>query len=339
MHLLNYFIVFIIFLGKFSFVNASVLEKVKERGYLKCGISEPLVGFADVDDNNEWFGFDVDICRSVATSIFGDPNKVEFTTTTNRSRFPMLASEEIDLLSRVTTWTFSRDVNLSFEFAGVNFYDGLAFMTKSSLNISSTKELDGASICIVPESSTAFYVNQFFFNNNINYNSVDVELDDEAYENFISGRCDVYVNFITSLANKRLMTSNSNQFVIHPELISKEPLGVVVRHGDSHWKDIVFWSLNVMIIAEELGLNSKNVDNFYVDDLENDEISRMLGLVGAYGDMIELEEEWAFNIIKYIGNYQEIYDKNLGSKSPLNIPRGLNNLYNNGGLLYSPPFK
>jgi general L-amino acid transport system substrate-binding protein len=318
-------------------IKASVLDEVKERGYLICGVSEPRIGFANIDDDKNWIGFDVDMCRAVATAIFADPSKVEFIPTTNRSRFPILAGEEVDMLSRITTWTFSRDVNLGFEFTGINFYDGQGFMVKSSLEVSSAKELDGASVCIILGETSSFNIDVFFNKNEIKYTPVPLELDDEAFENFISGRCDVYSDYITELANKRISLPNSSDFKILPEIISKEPLGPLVRQGDDQWRDVVSWSLKVMIIAEELNITSKNIDNHL--ESNNNEILRLLGIVGAYGDMIELNEKWAYNIIKQVGNYKEVFNRHLGSKTLLNLDRGLNKLYTEGGLLFAPPFR
>lgn len=326
-----------IFLVYVPSLKASVLDEVKDRGYLICGVSEPRIGFANIDSNNNWIGFDVDMCRAVATAIFADPSKVEFIPTTSRSRFPILAGEEVDMLSRITTWTYSRDVNLGFEFTGINFFDGQGFMIKSSLEVSTAKELDGATICIIPGNTFSFNIDKFFNKNNIQYKPIPLELDDEAFESFISGRCDVYSNYITELANKRISLPNSNNFTILPEIISKEPLGPLVRHGDDQWRDVVSWSLKVMIIAEELNITSKNIDNFL--ESNNNEILRLLGIVGAYGDMIELDEKWAYNIIKFVGNYKEVFNRNLGLKTLLNLDRGLNKLYTEGGLLFSPPFR
>jgi len=337
MYFLKFLFIFFVFLFHFFPINAFVLDEVKERGYLKCGVSEPFVGFANVDNEGNWSGFDVDVCRAIASAIFSDPNKVEYIPTTSRSRFPILAGGDVDLLSRVTTWTFSRDVNLGFEFTGINFFDGQGFMVNSSLDVVSAKELDGASICIITGTSFQFNIDVFFKQNNINYTPVIVEFNDEAFENFLSGRCDVYSDYITNLANKRITLPDSNKYNILPELISKEPLGPLVRHGDDQWRDVVSWSLKVMIIAEELNINSQNIDDF--TESENKEILRLLGLLGPYGTMIELDDLWAYQIIKLVGNYEESFNRNLGSESLLNLNRGFNKLYNNGGLLYVPPFR
>ena len=337
MSIYRFFVFFIFFIFYFNFSYAAVLDEIKERGYLICGVSEPRIGFANIDDESNWIGFDVDLCRAVATAIFGDPLKVEFIATTSRSRFPMLAGGELDLLSRITTWTFSRDVNLSFEFTGINFFDGQGFMVNSSLGIDSAFQLDGSTICTIEGSVSDFNVNNFFKKNNMNYKILPVEYNDEALENFLVERCDVYTDYVTELAYLRTTLQNPSNYNILPEIISKEPLSMVIRHGDDQWRDVVTWSFNVLILAEELEINSQNIDQY--ENTENDEILRILGLVGSYGDMIELDEKWAYNIIKLVGNYKEIFERNLGKNTILNLNRGLNKLYSEGGLLYSPPFR
>lgn len=337
MNILSKLLTLIVFFQFFP-LNASVLDDVKNRGYLICGVSEPRSGFVNIDDNNNWIGFDIDMCRAVAAAIFGDSSKVEFIFTTSRSRFPILAGGEVDMLSRMTTWTFSRDVNLGFEFTGINFFDGQGFLIHSSLGISSAKELDGVSICVIQGTTSAFNIDIFFKKNNINYVPIYVEFDDEAFENFLLDRCNVYSNYITELANNKISLPNSNDYTILPELISKEPLGPLVRHGDDQWRDVVSWSLKIMIIAEELNISSLNIDTYLESD-SNNEILRLLGFVGSYGDMIELDEKWAYNIIKQVGNYKEVFNRHLGPETLLNLSRGLNNLYTEGGLLYAPPYR
>ena len=237
----------------------------------------------------------------------------------------------------MTTWSFSRDVNLEFEFIGINFYDGQAFMVQSDLNINSAFDLNGASICIVEGSTFANNINNFFKKNDLLFTPIAVEFDDEAFENFISNRCDVYSDYLTELAIKRATLPNSRNYTILSELISKEPLSPLVRHDDDQWRDVVSWTLNVLILAEELGINSENIDEY--NETDNNEILRFLGKVGSYGDMIELDENWVYNIIKQVGNYGEIFDRNLGPNTLINIKRGLNNIYTNGGLLYAPPYR
>ena len=327
---------FTIFILAFS-LNAKTLDYVKDRGYLICGISENLVGFAAPNNKGEWVGFDVDICRAVATAVFGDSKKVEFLTTTSKSRFPLLASGEIDLLARNTTWTFSRDTNLGFEYAGINFYDGQGFMVLKSLGIKKIKDLEGATICIESGSAKEFNLVNYFANNNISFTKLLVEIDEDALENYLAARCDAYTNLITELAILRTILPYSSKHIILPEIISKEPLGPLVRHGDNEWGDIVRWSLNTLIIAEELGITSDNVDNYL--DSNNHEILRLLGIEGNFGDMIELDYNWAYNIIKQVGNYGTVFDRNIGPNTVLGLKRGLNSLWTEGGILYAPPFR
>ena len=328
-----FFLIFIITLD----LNAKTLDYVKERGYLICGISENLIGFSNFNDRGEWVGFDVDFCRAVAAAVFGDANKVEFITTTSKSRFPLLASGEVDLLARNTTWTFSRDTNLGFEYAGINFYDGQGFMVLKSFGIKNIKDLEGSTICIESGSSKEFNLINFFSNNNIDFDKLFVEIDEDALENYLAKRCDVYTNLISELATLRTTLPRSSNHIILPEIISKEPLGPLVRHGDNEWGDIVRWSLNVLIIAEEHGITSENVDDYLVSN--NREILRLLGVEGNFGDMVELDYNWAYNIIKQVGNYATVFDKNIGPNTILGLNRGLNNLWTEGGLLYSPPFR
>ena len=318
-------------------IKANTLDEVKDRGYLICGVSEGLIGFASINDQGDWIGFDVDICRAVAAAVLGDSKKVEFISTTSRSRFPILASGEIDVLARNTTWTFSRDTNLGFEYAGINFYDGQGFMVSKSLDVKNSKELEGATICIESGSAKEFNIKNYFNKINININTHYVEIDNDAIENYLAGRCDVYTNFITELAVLRTKIPSPSKHIILPEIISKEPLGPLVRHGDNAWSDIVRWSLNTLIVAEELGLTSENVDNHL--ESENHEILRLLGVEGNFGDMLELDYYWAYNIIKQVGNYSSVFDKNIGPNTALGINRGLNALWTRGGILYSPPFR
>ena len=317
--------------------NAGTLDDVKNRGFLKCGVTTGLAGFAAPDDSGNWTGLDVDMCRAVAAAIFGDSSKVEFTTTTGKSRFPTLASGEIDVLARNTTWTLSRDVNLGFEFVGVNFYDGQGFMVPSSLGVSSATELDGATVCIQTGTTTELNLADFFRANNISYEALPIETNDEGKENLFAGRCDVYTTDASGLSSTRAQASNPAKWIVLPEIISKEPLGPLVRHGDHQWGDVVRWSLNTMIIAEEFNITTANVDSNKGSNIP--EVLRILGVEGGYGEMLELSNDFAYNIIKQVGNYAESYERNVGPNTPLAIERGLNNLWNNGGILYVPPFR
>ena len=317
--------------------NAGTLDDVKNRGFLKCGVTTGLAGFAAPDDSGEWAGLDADMCRAVAVAVFGDPSKVEFITTTGKSRFPTLASGEIDMLARNTTWTISRDVNLGFEVVGVNFYDGQGFMIPSSLGVSSATELDGATVCIQTGTTTELNLADFFRLNGISYEALPIETNDEGKENLFAGRCDVYTTDASGLSSTRAQAADPSKWLVLPEIISKEPLGPLVRHGDHQWGDVVRWSLNAMIIAEELGVSSENVDASLNSNVP--EVLRLLGVEGSYGEMLELAPDWAYQIIKQIGNYSESYEANVGPNTPLEIERGLNALWTNGGILYVPPFR
>jgi len=316
---------------------AATLDDVKAKGSVQCGVSTGLAGFAAPNDAGEWAGFDVELCRAIATAVFGDPNKAKFTPTTGVDRFPALQSGEVDVLTRNTTWTFSRDVNLGFEFTGVNYYDGQGFMVKKDLGVKSAHELDGASVCIQTGTTTELNLADFFRANNMNFTSVVVQTGDEARQAYEAGRCDVYTTDASGLAAQRSTMANPAEHVLLPEIISKEPLGPLVRHGDSEWADVVRWTLNAMIIAEELGVTSKNVDE--MKGSSNPEIRRLLGVEGDMGSQLGLSADWAYNIIKQIGNYSESFERNVGVNTPLALERGLNALWSDGGILYAPPMR
>ena len=318
--------------------NAGTLDDVKNRGFLKCGVTTGLAGFAAPDDSGEWAGLDADMCRAVAVAVFGDRSKVEFITTTGKSRFPALNNNEIDMLARNTTWTLSRDVNLSFEFVGVNFYDGQGFMIPSDLGVSSATELDGVTVCIQTGTTTELNLADYFEENGMSYEALPIETNDEGKENLFAGRCDVYTTDASGLSSTRAAAANPDKWQVLPEIISKEPLGPLVRHGDHQWGDVVRWSLNAMIIAEELGITSENAAELKASS-PNKEVLRLLGAEGSYGEMLELSNDWAYNIITMIGNYSESYEANVGPNTPLEIPRGLNALWTDGGILYAPPFR
>lgn len=316
---------------------AGTLDDVKAKGYLDCGVSTGLIGFAAPDDKGEWAGFDVDMCRAVAVAVFGDKSKVKFTPTTGKSRFPTLASGEVDMLARNTTWTFSRDVNLGFEFVGVNYYDGQGFMARTDLGVKSAKELDGATVCIQTGTTTELNLADFFRSNNITYNPLPIETNAEARQGYEAGRCDVYTTDASGLAATRAQMENPADHMVLPEIISKEPLGPLVRHGDHQWGDVVRWTLNTLIIAEELGITSANVDE--MKNSNNPEVLRVLGVEGDYGQQLGLSKDWAYNVLKAIGNYAESFDRNIGPDTPIALQRGLNALWTDGGILYAPPFR
>lgn len=318
--------------------SAGTMDDVKARGKLNCGVTTGLVGFAAPDANGVWEGFDVSVCRAVAAAVLGDPTAVEFVTTTGQTRFTALASGEIDMLARNTTWTFSRDVDLKFEFVGVNYYDGQGFMVPKSLGVSSAKELDGATVCIQTGTTTELNLADFFRANNISYEPVPIETNAEAQQQYLAGACDVYTTDASGLAATRATFENPGDHALLPEIISKEPLGPLVRHGDNEWGDVVRWSLNAMIAAEELGITSANVDSMAAGT-NNPEINRILGTEGELGAMLGLDKDWAMRIIKSVGNYAEVFEKNIGESTPIGLARGLNAQWTNGGLLYTPPFR
>lgn len=318
---------------------AATLDDVKARGMLKCGINTGLTGFAAPDANGVWEGFDIALCRAVAAAVLGDPSKVEFTPTTTQTRFTVLASGEVDLLVRNTTWSFTRDTDLKLDFVGVNYYDGQGFMVPKSLGVSSAKDLDGATVCIQTGTTTELNLADYFRANNISYEPVPVETNAEGQQQYLAGACDVYTTDASGLASTRATFENAADHVLLPEIISKEPLGPVVRHGDNEWGDIVGWTLNALITAEELGITSANVAELSGEKTNNPEINRLLGTEGELGAMLRLESDWAKNAIMAAGNYGEIFEKNIGENTPIGLARGLNAQWKDGGLLYTPPFR
>jgi len=318
---------------------AATLDDVKARGKLNCGTNTGLVGFAAPDANGEWQGFDVAVCRAVAAAVLGDQSAVEFVPTTGKTRFTALASGEIDVLARNTTWTFSRDVDLKFTFVGVNYYDGQGFMVPKSLGVSSAKELDGATVCIQTGTTTELNLADFFRVNNISYEPVPIETNAEAQQQYLAGACDAYTTDASGLAATRATFEDPTAHVILPEIISKEPLGPLVRHGDDEWGDIVRWTLNALIAAEEYGVTSANIDELAANPTSNPEINRLLGTEGNLGEMLGLPADWAVKAIKAGGNYGELFEKYIGETTPIGLARGLNAQWTEGGLLYAPPFR
>ncbi|ATI42910.1 amino acid ABC transporter substrate-binding protein [Pacificitalea manganoxidans] len=317
---------------------AATLDDVKARGTLNCGVTTGLVGFAAPDANGEWEGFDVGLCRAVAAAVLGDPTAIEFVPTTGKTRFTALASGEIDMLARNTTWTFSRDNDLKFEFTGVNYYDGQGFLVPKALGVTSAKELDGATVCIQTGTTTELNLADYFRKNSMDYEPVPIETNAEAQQQYLAGACDVYTTDASGLAATRATFETPGDHVILPEIISKEPLGPLVRHGDNEWGDIVRWTLNALIAAEELGITSANVEDLSAGT-ENPEVNRLLGTEGNLGEMIGLDADWAKNAIVAVGNYGELFEKNIGESTPIGLARGLNAQWTDGGLLYSPPFR
>ena len=334
-----------IYLGAFAAAGlvagaaqATTLEDIQARGALNCGVNTGLVGFAAPDANNNWQGFDVELCRAVASAVLGDADAVNYVPLTGKTRFTALAAGEIDMLSRNTTWTFSRDNDLKFEFVGINYYDGQGFIVPRELGVTSAKDLDGATVCIQTGTTTELNLADFFRSNNISYEPVPIETNAEGQQQYLAGACDTYTTDASGLAATRAAFENPGDHVILPEIISKEPLGPLVRHGDNDWGDIVRWTLNALIAAEELGVTSANIDEL-ASGTDNPEINRLLGTEGSLGEMLGLDSGWAVKALSVAGNYGEIFEKNIGENTPIGLARGLNAQWTEGGLLYSPPFR
>jgi general L-amino acid transport system substrate-binding protein len=314
---------------------AQTLKAVKDRGSLICGVSQGLPGFSSPDDKGNWTGLDVDFCRAVAAAIFNDPSKVKFTPLSAKDRFEPLKSGEIDLLSRNTTWSMSRDA--LFNFAGVTYYDGQGFMVRKALKVNSALELNGASVCTQTGTTTELNLADYFRSNNMKYEVIAFGSADETVKAYEGGRCDAFTTDVSQLYAEKLKLANVNDHVILPEIISKEPLGPLVRHGDDQWFDVVKWVHFAMLNAEELGVSQKTIDD--AQKSTQPEIRRLVGAEGAYGEQIGLTKDWAVRIIKHVGNYGEVYERNLGTGSKLNISRGLNRLWTKGGIQYAPPIR
>ncbi len=321
-----------------GFASAGTLDDVRAKGFVQCGVSSGLVGFSGPDADGNYIGFDVDYCRALAAAVFGDGNAVQFTPLSPKTRFTALASGEIDVLARNTTWTYSRDVDLKQTFVGINYYDGQGFMVHADLGVESALELDGATVCIQTGTTTELNLADFFRANDMSYEPVPIETNAEAREQFFSEACDVYTTDRSGLAATRATSEDPDSLAVLPEIISKEPLGPLVRHGDDQWADIARWVLNVLVIAEEKGITMANIDDVHAST--NDaEIHRMLGTEGEYGAMLGLDADFAVNIIKAVGNYGEIFDRNIGPDTVVGLSRGVNALWTDGGLIYSPPFR
>jgi len=318
--------------------SADTLADIKARGELICGTNTGLTGFAAPDANGVYQGFDVAVCKAIAAAVLGDATKVRYVPTTGETRFTALASGEVDLLVRNSTWTFSRDTDLKFDFVAVNYYDGQGFMVKKDLGVSSAKELDGATVCIQTGTTTELNLADFFKANNISYTPVTVADDSEAQRQYVAGACDAYTTDASGLAASRATLPDAENHIILPEIISKEPLGPAVRHGDNNWGDVVRWTFYALVAAEELGITSANVNEIGTSTV-NPEIKRILGTEGDMGAMIGLDAEWAKRAIAANGNYGEIFAANIGESTPIGLARGLNAQWTQGGLMYAPPFR
>lgn len=317
--------------------SRSTLDHVREKGFVQCGVSQGLPGFSNPNDDGDWSGIDVDVCRAVAAAIFGDASKAKYTPLSAKERFTALQSGEIDVLTRNTTWSLTRDTALGLDFAGINYYDGQGFMVRKELGIKSVMELDGAVICTNTGTTTELNVADFFRSNGLAYSIVAFEKSDEVVAAYDAGRCDAFTTDASGLYSERLKLADMTQHMVLPEIISKEPLGPVVRQGDDQWADIVRWSLFAMIEAEELGVTSANADE--MRGSTNPAIRRLLGVEGAFGQNLGIPNTWAYTIIRQVGNYGESFERGVGVDTPLGIPRGLNQLWKDGGLQYSPPIR
>src|SRR4051812_18796354 len=314
------------------------LDKVKQAAGIVCGVQTGVAGFAQPDSQGKYSGFNVDICRAISAALFGEPDKVKYVPLTAQQRFTALQSGEVDLLSNNTTLTLQRDTELGFDFAPVVFYDGQGFMVAKKLNVKSAKDLNGATICVQPGTTTELNLADYFRSNKMEFKPVVIEKLDELMAAFFSGRCDSFTTDSSALAAARVgRASNPEDYVILPERISKEPLAPVVRHGDNQWRDIVTWVIYALMDAEEKGITQKNVDEMAKNEDPN--IKRILGATPGMGKALGLDEKWAYNAIKAVGNYGEIFDKHLGLSSPLKLERGYNNLWTKGGLIYAPPIR
>ncbi len=320
-----------------SAANASTLDDVRKKGAVTCGVSTGLPGFSLADNKNHWAGLDVDVCRAVAAAVLGDASKVKYTPLTAKERFTALQSGEIDMLSRNTTWTLTRDASLGLNFAGVNYYDGQGFMVSKSLGVKSARELDGAAFCIQAGTTTELNLADYFRENKMKYKPVVFDTSDQSVKGFESGRCDALTSDQSQLYALRIKLSKPENAIVLPEVISKEPLGPVVRQGDDVWFNIVKWSLFAMVNAEGMGITSDNVDK--MKSSTNPGIRRLLGVEGDMGKKLGINADWAYQVIKQVGNYSQAFERNVGMGSPLKIARGLNALWSNGGIQYAPPVR
>lgn len=316
---------------------ADKLDDVKARGFLLCGVTEGLAGFSLPDANNNWAGIDVDFCRAMAAAIFNDPEAVRFTPTTSTNRWQTLTSGEVDVLARTSTWTMQRDTELGVKFVGTLVYDGQGFLVKNESGINSASELSGAALCIEQGTTTELNAADYFASNGLEYTPVTFVGQDEVLKAFEDGRCDAMTSDSTQLAANRTEFANPGDYKILPEIISKEPLAPLVAAGDDRWFNIARWTLAALLNAEELGVSSTNVDEMLGSD--NPEIRRLLGVEGDFGVFVGLGKDWAYQIIKLVGNYAEIWDKNIGPDTPIGLPRGLNALWKDGGIQYAAPIR
>jgi len=315
----------------------ATLDSVKQKGHVQCGVSTGIPGFSSADDKGNWTGIDVDVCRAVAAAVLGDANAVKYTPLTAKERLTALQSGEIDILSRNTTWTATRDTSLGINFTGVNYYDGQGFLVSKNLGVKSALELNGASVCIQSGTTTELNLSDYFRAKKMEFQPVVFDTSDQTIKGFEAGRCDVLTSDQSQLYALRIKLADPNSAMVLPEVISKEPLGPVVRQGDDQWFNVVKWTLFALVNAEELGITAANVDEMRTGTAPN--VKRLLGTEGDIGVGMGLTNDWAYNIVKQVGNYGEMFERNVGKGSPLGIERGLNALWTNGGLQYAPPVR
>ena len=326
-------------LGVSGFAQAgSTLDAVQKKGFVQCGISDGLPGFSYADAKGNYLGLDVDVCRAVAAAVFGDASKVKFSPLTAKERFTALQSGEVDILSRNSTWTSSRDAAMGISFTGVTYYDGQGFLVNKKLGVTSARELDGATVCIQAGTTTELNLSDYFRANGLKYTPITYDTSDESAKSVEAGRCDVLTSDQSQLYAQRIKLAAPNDYVVLPEVISKEPLGPAVRQGDDEWFKIVRWTLFAMLNAEELGVDSQNVVET-AKTTKDPDIARLLGSEGEFGKDLKLPKDWAVQIIKQVGNYAETFNRNVGAGSELKIDRGLNAQWNKGGLQYAPPVR
>ena len=321
-----------------SAASAATIDDVKARGKINCGVTEGTLGFSARDAEGKHQGFDVDFCKALAAAIFDDPDAVEYIELSSKNRFTALSAGQADLLYRTTTWTFSRDVDLKTSFVGVNYYDGQGFLVPKELGVSSAKELDGATVCIEQGTTTELNLADYFRVNGMSYEPLPVDSQPKAQAFFEEGACDVLTTDASALAGTRAALKDPDAYVILPEIVSKEPLGPTVRHGDNDWEDVVRWTQNALVAAEELGVTQANVVELSAGT-DNPEINRMLGSEGSLGEMLGLSPDWAVKAISAVGNYGEVFERHIGESTPIGLARGLNAQWTEGGLQYSPPFR
>jgi general L-amino acid transport system substrate-binding protein len=339
--LLEYLVVAVVFCASLALgataAPAQTLKAINERGSLICGVNPGLLGFSNRDDKGNWTGFDVDFCRALAAAIFNDPGKIQFVPLETGDRLTALQSGKIDVLSRNTTWTMSREAALALNFAAVTYYDGQGFMVPRSLNLTSSLELDGTSVCVQTATTTGLNLADYFHTNNMKYQVSEFASVDEALKAYDSGRCNVLTSDISQLHSARLKLKAPNEHVILPDIISKEPLAPVVRFGDDQWLNIVKWTHFAMVDAEELGVSSETIGLSLKS--EKPDVKRLVGIEGNYGEQIGLTKDWAARIVNHVGNYAEVFERNVGVESKLGIPRGINALWTKGGIQYAPPIR